>query len=182
MALAVSEPADPRRQPLERHPLTGQLDPAVQALVVGELFQGGAVGGGDIGRVTRESHPPERAPAFAELRADVGGQEARIVEGPVVSAKLGLGAQTVAIVEHFGTGVHEPDHGLDVVHDRSPRPLDEHVWFLAPQPVGRLQRHIGGDVCHRVVGAGLIGDDVGVEPVGEQPGQNLGGIADESDR
>ena len=37
-ALAVAEPADPRRQALEGDPLAGQPDPAGQALVVGELL------------------------------------------------------------------------------------------------------------------------------------------------
>ncbi len=77
VTLAVAEPADPRRQPLERHPLAGQRDPAVQRLVVGELLEHGAVGRGDVGRVARQGDPAERTLALAEQRSDVRRQEAR---------------------------------------------------------------------------------------------------------
>ena len=102
VALAVAEPADARRQALEGDPLAGQLDPAGERLVVGELLEHGAVGGGDVGRVARQRHPAERALALAEQRPDVGGQEARVVEGPVEAAEPRLGAQAVAVVEHLG--------------------------------------------------------------------------------
>ena len=38
-AVAVAEPADPRRQPLERDALRGQLEPALQERVVGEQLR-----------------------------------------------------------------------------------------------------------------------------------------------
>ena len=41
MTLAIPEPADPRRKTLERDPLAGHLDPAVQVVVVGELVEHG---------------------------------------------------------------------------------------------------------------------------------------------
>ena len=102
VALAVAEPADPRRQALERDPLAGQADPAGQPLVVGELLEHGPVGGGDVGRIARQRDPAERALALAEQRADVGGQEAGVGERAVEAAELGLGAQAVAVVEHLG--------------------------------------------------------------------------------
>ena len=46
--------------------------------------------------------PAERALALAEQRADVGGHEARVVEGALEAAELRLGAQAVAVVEHLG--------------------------------------------------------------------------------
>src|SRR6516225_1055628 len=46
--LAVSEPADPGRQPLEMHLLPGQPDPPGQRLVAGEEVGDGAVGDGDV--------------------------------------------------------------------------------------------------------------------------------------
>ena len=60
--LAVAEPADPRRQPLEVHRLAGHPDPPGERLVVRELLQHGLVGRGDVLRVTRQRGPPERAP------------------------------------------------------------------------------------------------------------------------
>ena len=42
--LAVTEPADAGRQTLERDPFTGEVQPASQAFVVGELLEDGPVG------------------------------------------------------------------------------------------------------------------------------------------
>ena len=47
-ALAVAEPADSRRQPLEVDALGRGLEPAHQRRVAGELLEEGAVGGGDV--------------------------------------------------------------------------------------------------------------------------------------
>ena len=48
----------------------------------------------------------------------------------------------------------------------------------APQLVGRFEREVVGQVAERVVGARLVGDDVGVDTVGEQAGQHVGGVAE----
>ena len=108
MPLAVAEPADPRRQALEGDPLAGHADPAPRALVVGELLEHGAVGGGDVRRVAGERDPAERALALAEQRTDVGGDEARVVEGALEPAELGLGAEAVAVVEDLGAASRKP--------------------------------------------------------------------------
>jgi hypothetical protein len=60
VALAVAEPADARRQALEGDPLRRHRDPAVQRLVVGELLEHCPIGGGDVGRITRQRDPAER--------------------------------------------------------------------------------------------------------------------------
>ena len=110
VTLAVAEPADAGREPLERDPLTRHADPAVERLVVGELLDHRPVGGGDVGRVSRQGDPTEGALAFAEQRADVRRQEARVVERPVEPAELGFGAEAVAVVEHLGALVEEAHH------------------------------------------------------------------------
>ena len=163
MAFAVAEPADPRRQALEGDPLAGHLDPPVQTLVVGELVEHRLVGRGDVGWIAGQRHPAERALALAEQRTDVRGEEARIVERPVEAAELGLGAQAVAVVEDLAALVHEADHRPAV-----------HGHALAARRMsscGSLRGHlrcclggeVGGHVAQRIVGAGLIGDDVGRE-------------------
>ena len=50
-AIAVAEPADPRRQPLDRHLLGGQAQPALEALVVGKELGQRAVDARDVGGV-----------------------------------------------------------------------------------------------------------------------------------
>ena len=104
--LAVAEPADARRQPLERHPLLRHADPAAQRRVVGEELQHGLVGAPDVRRVARQRGPAERALALAEERPDERGHEAREVEG--VRRRPGLlrlGPQVVAVVEGDRAGL-----------------------------------------------------------------------------
>ena len=55
-------------------------DPPPEPLVVREQLEHRAVGRGDVGRVAGERHPPERSLPLAEQRADVGRDEARVVE------------------------------------------------------------------------------------------------------
>ena len=182
VALAVAQPADAGGQALEGDPLAGQGDPAVEGLVVGELLEHGPVGGGDVGGVAGQGHPAERPLALAEQRADVGGQEAGVVEGPVEAAELGLGAQAVAVVEDLGAPVEEADHGLAVGGHRLPGPAGQLARVGAGHLGGGLGGQVGGDVAERVVGAGLVGDDVGGEVEVEQLGQDHGGVADQADR
>ena len=59
--LAVAEPADPRRQALERDARLGHLDPAAQPGVVGEELEDRPVGPQDVGRVAGQRGPAERA-------------------------------------------------------------------------------------------------------------------------
>ena len=77
-AVAVAEPADPRRQPLEGDALGSKLQPAQEQRVVGEQPPELVVDRRDVGRVARESGPPERADAAAEERPDIGRDEARV--------------------------------------------------------------------------------------------------------
>ena len=60
VALAVPEPADARRQPLERDLLARELQPPLQPFVLGEELGHGGVGRGDVGGVARERRPAER--------------------------------------------------------------------------------------------------------------------------
>src|SRR5260370_41532126 len=93
--LAVAEPADARRQPLELHLLARRSDPAHKGSVIGELLDDGAVGDGDVLGVTRERHPSKRALPFAEQGPDVRRHEARKLECAGAAAQLRLRAQAV---------------------------------------------------------------------------------------
>ena len=78
--LAVAEPADARRQPLDRHLLGGQAQPALEPGVVGEELGQRGVDARDVGGVAGQRRHPERSPALAEERPDEGGHEAGEVE------------------------------------------------------------------------------------------------------
>ena len=111
-ALAVAQPADARRQPLEGHLLARHVQPAVQVLVFGEELQDGFVGAVDILRVAGERHPAEGPFALAEQRADVGRHKAGKLEGIVHAVVKGALAQVVAVIEHLRARLLEIQHGL----------------------------------------------------------------------
>ena len=180
--LAVAEPADPRRQALERDALLGHRDPAVEPGVVGEELQDRAVGPGDVGRVAGQRDPAERPAALAELRPDEGRHEARVVEGVGDAGLLRLGAQVVAVVEDDRAGALEGEHRPDVGGHRAARSPLVLVGQGGAQLEGVGERDLGRHVAaERVVGRGLVGDEV--EPLaGRGPGGlDLGGVADERD-
>ena len=77
-AIAVAEPADPRRKALERDLLGGHREPPLQEDVVGEQRLQLAVDHLDVRRVAGQRRPPERADAPAEERPDIGRDEARV--------------------------------------------------------------------------------------------------------
>ena len=68
VALAIAEPADPRRKSLERDALLGQAQPAGERLVVREELLERVIGDPDVLGIARQRGPTERAPALAELR------------------------------------------------------------------------------------------------------------------
>src|SRR5690606_9865370 len=88
VALAVAEPADARRQPLEREALHALGEPAAQALVLGEELEERPVRPPDVLGVARERDPAERPAALAELVADERRHEARVGEGVLEAALL----------------------------------------------------------------------------------------------
>ena len=181
-AFAVAEPADARGKALEGDSLACHLDPTMQVFVVGELLQHGTIGGRDVGGVAAERDPTERSLALAEQRTDVRGQEARVVEGALEAAELGLGAQAVAVVEHLAALVHEADHRAAVHCHALATATDELLRVGTRHLGGRFRRQIHRDVAERIVGAGLVGDDVGREVHVEQLLHHLGGVAHKAHR
>ena len=182
VALALAEPADPGRQPLERDALLRAADPLVQLVVVGEQVEHGTVGGGDVLGVPRERGPAERPLALAEQRPDVGRDEPREVEGPLAAALPGLVADRVAVVEDLGAGIHEVDHRLHVLRHRGTGPVGELLGLLLRVLGPLVDADALGQVAQRVVGAGLVGDDVDRHPAAQQLGEHLGGVADDPHR
>jgi hypothetical protein len=77
-AVAVAEPADPRRQPLECHPLGRELEPPLQQRIVGEQPLQHLVDRRDVGRVPGQHRPAKRPHATTEQRPDIGRDEARV--------------------------------------------------------------------------------------------------------
>src|ERR1051326_1534284 len=98
-ALAVAEPADARGQSLEMDTLPGEVDPALENLVVRKHFEHEIVGDRDVGGIAGECDPAERPAAFAEQRRNVGGHEARKIVSVLDTALERKGTDVVAVVE-----------------------------------------------------------------------------------
>ena len=98
-ALAVAEPADARGQSLELDALAREIDPAAENAVLGEQLEDQFVGDVNVGGLTGERDPAERAAAFAEQRTNVGGHESGEIVGVLHAALEGEGADVVAVVE-----------------------------------------------------------------------------------
>lgn len=179
---AVAEPADAGRQPLERHRASGQREPSGEMLVLGEQFEHGPIGGRDVRGIARQRDPPERSAALLEQRTEVRRDEAGKRERPVEAALAGLVADRVAVVEHLGAAIEEPDHGFHMPGHRPAGLLGEPHGVLRREGVPLLDRHPAWQVGQRVVGRGLVGDDVDRGLHREQRRHDVGGVSDHSDR
>jgi hypothetical protein len=144
VALAVAQPADARRQPLELHVLARQGDPARDVLLVAEELEDRVVGGMDVGRVARQRHPAKRALALAEQRADVRGHEAGVGEGVGIAVGGGEPAQGVAVVERLGAGLLQQADGGHVRDGALAHAAQVVVGIGGAQGVGLLDAQPGG--------------------------------------
>ena len=186
-ALARSPcPADACGEALHGDPLLGQPQPAVEGGIVGEKPQHLLVRALDILRFPRKGGPPKRPHPLAEEGADIGRQESWVGEGAVGGAHrcqpspLRLVAQGVAIVKGDGAPGLQAQDGLHMEHRGGRRPAPKLIRVLAAQVsqfVDIPLRPIGEEV----VGAGLVGDDVGNLIAAEQLLGHGGGVADQTD-
>jgi hypothetical protein len=77
-AIAETEPADPRGEPLERDALGSELEPPLEEAVVREETSQRPVNRCDVLRIARQDRPAEGADAAAEERPDIGRDKARV--------------------------------------------------------------------------------------------------------
>src|SRR5262249_35349689 len=103
------------------------------------------------------------------------------VEGPLVPGELGLAADGVAVVEDLGSGVEEADHGHDVGGHRLAGSLREAFGVFGAHGGHVLEGDAPGEVRQRVVGGGLVGDDVDGGAHHQQARDHIGGVAEQPD-
>ena len=183
-ALAVAEPADPRRQPLERDPRLGHLDPAPQARVLREQRRGRRDRSGRCppGRPTAPpsgTGPGPRRTAAGCRPARSPGSRTRRRRRPPGPPRAGCcrsrrrrrPARWKASIARTWSAIERVERA-DVLVGLASR-------SAAASASGDLGRHVAAE---RVVRGGLVGDEV--EPLaGGRPGRlDLGGVADEGDR
>ena len=182
VALLVAEPANTGRQSFELDLLSGLLDPATKVFVVGEELEDGFVGLINVLGVSRQRRPAEGSFALCKEGANIGGNEAGEVKSPGISTKLCFCPNRVAVVEDDGTTVLEGDHGLDLLGHGSPGGLGEGLGVLFPKTHPLLHRDALGKVAERIVGAGLVGDDIDRHLTIEEFLEDVGGVTDHPNR
>src|SRR2546429_2046485 len=98
-ALAISQPADTRRQSLELDSFARQIDPPAQDLVLRKHLQHQVIGDSDVAGVARERNPAKGPASLAEERANIFRHNPRNVISIFHSALIREGPDIVAVVE-----------------------------------------------------------------------------------
>src|ERR1700730_4209808 len=112
--LAVSQPANTRRQSLKLYAFLRKLYPTTEMLVVREHLQYQLIGARNVGGFTRQCCPPERAFAFAEQGTNIGGHKTREIVSVFEPLFVGEGADIVSIVERNCAEVLQIEHAFDM--------------------------------------------------------------------
>src|SRR4029453_18741252 len=179
--LAVAQPADSSRQALEADLVLSATQPLLQPVIFREELHDGSIGDRNVAWVTGKRPPAQRALARPEQRPDIGWHEAWKLKSPLVSAEPGLVADRVAVVENLRTGILELHHGLDIPRHAGPRPISELLGFLLRILCPVLDADALRQVGQRIVGAGLVSDDVDRYAAPQQLGEDLSAVPDDPD-
>ena len=182
VTLAVTQPTNARWQTLEGNTFLSQLDPLMQAVVIGEFLKHCSVCCCNVGRIARECNPTEWALAFAKQWSNVRRQKAWVVECSVVSAKLRFSSKRVAIIEHFCAGIHKANHRLAVCGHCCSRTTNVLGGICLQHCLRRIFAEIVWQVRKRVVRARLVGHDVGSETHLQQFWKHVCSIANYTNR
>src|SRR6266516_6148939 len=152
-------------------------------LIVRQRIHDGAVGAVDILGLAAQRDPAEWALPLGEERPDVGGHEARNVEGIADTRLERETAQVVAVIEGLGAQALETEHGRDVLADRVLDHLEVFLRIAVAQVGGLVDGERRRDIAaQRIVGRRLVGDDVGLQAAAQEFRVDLRGIADHADR
>src|ERR1041385_1594813 len=116
-SLAISKPADARRQTLEMDLVTRKTNPPVENFIFGKQFEYDLVRDFDITRVSRQCDPPERPAPFGKHGADIRWNEAGEVVGVLHAAFISHRPDVVAVIEGDCTPLLHIEHRLDVNGD-----------------------------------------------------------------
>src|SRR5882762_5728351 len=76
-ALAIAQPANPRRQTLKLNSLLSELHPARQRLIFWKQFERESICTRDIRRIAAQCHPAKWTASFAKQRTNVFGNKTR---------------------------------------------------------------------------------------------------------
>ena len=179
--LSQPDPANPRRQPLKRDAVLRHVQPLMQVGVVGKKLLHLGIGAVDILGIARQRTPAERPHTPTEQRPDIRGHEAGEGKGVFQTLLKRHLPDVVAIVERGNTGVPEIHHRLHMHLHAGARGFLHRlrVGLLLGTPFGHAPtlRQIA---MHRIMRAGLVGDDIGLHAAPHQFGENIRRVADQA--
>jgi hypothetical protein len=183
VALAVAEPADARGQALEGDPLAGQRSQLCRRSSSGKSSSRAPVGlamsAGSPESATQRKGP---RPSQNEGRMNAGTKPGKS-KASSTPGRLGAWREVVAVVE--GDGAARCSSRMARTWsaiDASTAPCSASGRPRAARAASSRGQAVGDVAVARVVGAGLVGDDVGREAALAQLGQHLGGVAEQADR
>src|SRR5689334_12939716 len=116
--LAITQPADARRKPLELDALARQFNPAAQDAVFGKHLQNKIVGHSNVSGVATERHPAEWAAAFTKQRTDIRRYKARKIIGVLHTLLEGKRPDVVAVIKSDAAHLLQTQHALNVAGHR----------------------------------------------------------------
>src|SRR5271166_1700994 len=123
VAFAITQPADPRWQPLEFHLLLRQGNPPFKVLVLREHFQHKPVSSRDVGCLSGKGRPAEWPFALAEERPNVGRHKSWEIISVLYACLERERPNIVAIIKCHRAELLQVQHRLHVLTDGSNRPL-----------------------------------------------------------
>src|SRR5215218_425475 len=182
--LAVFQPTDARWQTLECVPLLRLPNPARESRVFGKRLQHGTICLGDVSGVTRECDPPEWAGPTTEQRANERRNEAWYIEcfEHATSVRY-LATEVIAIIEDNTSFGLELEHRSDVSRHRIKNAALVLGGGSIPGLIGRVESHARRDVPDpKVMGRGLIRDEIRHHTSPNQFRQHFSDIADQANR
>ena len=137
----------------------------------------------DVLRVTGQGNPAERSDAAAEQRTDIGRDEAGEVEGVTHAHLFRHLANVVAVVKgrnaHLAEGQHRGDvfrHGAFRGKHRAFRVGLRFLLIVFPRPA------FWQVAVQRVMGAGLVGDQIRAHAAGNEFRKNVRRVAAQGNR
>src|SRR5258707_1185043 len=130
--ITLSEPANPRRQPLKLKLLLRQPEPATQRLILGKKAQSKIIGFSNIFRIAGQRDPPKRAFPLTKQRANVFRYKSWNFKGILYSRVKSAFPDIVAIVKCDGPVALQPEHCLNMNGHRPARPFEIFCWPSFP--------------------------------------------------
>src|SRR6266850_707937 len=181
--LAITKPANSRRQSLKLNAIACEPQPTVQRSIVWKKFEGQVVGLPNIIRISGERDPAKRSLAFTEERTNVLRYKSRNLKCVETTGIECLLTYVVAIVEGDGTAAFQREHRFDMPGHRLCRLLNIRLRIGMSEFCSLFQRQSCRHVSiQRIVGAGLVRHHVDFDSASHDLGKHFRAVTHEANR